>query len=301
MFGYIRIFKPELKMGEYDRYKGIYCTLCRRIGQQYGRITRFSLSYDFTFLALLKMALADDCAGFEKGRCVYNPLKKCLNCQQTDAVDDAAACAELLLCGKLEDNLHDERGLRRLSARLGLRRLCRARKKAAARLPGEAEAIARYLSAQQAVEAEPHSSLDRAAEPTAELMQTLSAGLGATEAQRRVLARLGYCLGRFIYLADAADDYWDDAATDGYNPWLIAHGMPPKGARPDRKTRGVVGASEEVRSHVKAALNMNVAEAIAAYRLLEIRRFDGIMSNILERGLPAVIRELINGKEAGCR
>ena len=300
MFGYIRVFKPELKMGEYERYQGVYCTLCRRIGQQYGRLTRFSLSYDFTFLALLKMALASDCAGFEKGHCVYNPMKKCLNCQQTDAVDDAAACAILLLFGKLQDNVQDERGRRRMMARLGLWRLRRAKRKAAARLPQEEEAIARYIAAQQAMEAEAGGSLDRAAEPTAKLMEALASGLGTTESDRRALARLGYCLGRFIYLADAADDYWDDAATDSYNPWLIAHGTPEKDARPDRKTRGVVGAADEVRAHVKAALNMNVAEAIAAYRLLEIRRFDGILSNILNHGLPEVIRELTDGKEAGC-
>ena len=296
MFGYIRICKPELKMGEYDLYKGVYCTLCRRIGQQYGRITRFSLSYDFTFLALLKMALSSECVGFKKSHCVYNPMKKCLNCKQTDAVDDAAACAILLLYGKLKDNVQDERGRRRLMARLGLWRLRRAHRKAAARLPGEAEEIAQYLSAQQAVEADPGASLDRAAEPTAALMQSLAASLGTGEADKRALARLGYCLGRFIYLADAADDYWDDAASGGFNPWLRAHDPPAGDARPNRKTRGVVGASDEVRVHVQATLNTCIAEAIAALRLLEIRRFEGILSNILERGLPDVLRQLLDGK-----
>ena len=297
MFGYVRIFKPELKMGDYDRYQGVYCTLCRRIGQQYGRLTRFSLSYDFTFLALLEMALAPECAGFEKSHCVYNPLKKCLRCQQTDAVDDAAACAILLLCGKLRDNVQDERGMRRRLAKLGLFRLRRAERRAAARLPREADVIDRYVKAQQAMEAEPGGSLDRAAEPTAQMMEALASGLGSDDAQRRALARLGYCLGRFIYLADAADDYWDDAETGGYNPWLIVHDPPARDAGPDRKTRGVIGAPEAVREHVRAALNANIAEAIAAYHLLDIRRFDGILSNILEHGMPEVIRRLLNGGE----
>ncbi|MBR3289898.1 MAG: hypothetical protein IKI63_03860 [Clostridia bacterium] len=297
MFGYIRIYKPELKMGDYDRYQGVYCTLCRRIGQRYGRLTRFSLSYDFTFLALLKMALSEECAGFEPSHCVYNFRKKCLRCQNTDAVDYAAACAVLLLCGKLRDNVQDGGFWQRLSARLGLRRFHRAERRAAAELPEEAATFLRYETAQRAIESEPVFSLDRAAEPTANMMAALASRLGATEPERRALSRLGYCLGRFIYLADAADDYWDDAGSGGFNPWLLAHDPPAKDARPSRQTRGVVGASDEVRAHVRATLNTTWAEALTAYRLLNTRRFSGILDNIMEHGLADVIRQLLDGKE----
>ena len=51
MFGYVTVYKPELKVKEYEAYKGVYCTLCKRLGKDYGFLSRLTLSYDFTFLA----------------------------------------------------------------------------------------------------------------------------------------------------------------------------------------------------------------------------------------------------------
>ena len=51
MFGYIRPNKPELLVKEYDLYKSAYCGLCKRMGKDYGRLSRLALSYDGTFLA----------------------------------------------------------------------------------------------------------------------------------------------------------------------------------------------------------------------------------------------------------
>lgn len=57
MFGYIRPFQPELRMKEYEAYKSVYCGLCKELGRRYGIFARFTLSYDFTFLAILSMAV----------------------------------------------------------------------------------------------------------------------------------------------------------------------------------------------------------------------------------------------------
>ena len=56
MFGYVKVFRPELKVCEYEQYKGVYCSLCQTLGKRYGFASRMTLSYDFTFLALLLMA-----------------------------------------------------------------------------------------------------------------------------------------------------------------------------------------------------------------------------------------------------
>ena len=81
MFGYIRISKPELKVKEYEMYKAVYCSLCKYLGKEYGILSRLTLSYDFTFLALLNMSLKDGCENFHKGRCAFNPIKKCNYCE----------------------------------------------------------------------------------------------------------------------------------------------------------------------------------------------------------------------------
>lgn len=51
MFGYVRPYKDEMKVREYEQYKGIYCGLCRALGKEYGIFTRLTLSYDCTFFA----------------------------------------------------------------------------------------------------------------------------------------------------------------------------------------------------------------------------------------------------------
>ena len=277
MFGYVRIFKPELKIVEYDHYKGVYCTLCKRLGKRYGTVARFSLSYDFTFTALIQMALADTCPGFRKGRCVYNPLKKCFFCGDTAAVDVAADYAMLLLYYKLCDNVEDERGLRRFGARLLKRWLSRAHKKAAALHPEEEEWVKAYLAHQQELE-KGDPTTDEAAEPTAALTGKLLAACASDETTRRILDRLGYCIGRFVYLADAADDLEKDVGKGGFNP-----------LKPLFEREGKAG----VNAFVLASLTGTVSEAQSAYELLTIRRYDGILRNILWQGLPAVTKSLV--------
>ncbi len=281
MFGYVRICKPELKLCEYEAYKGVYCTLCKRLGKRYGTIARFSLSYDFTFVALVNMALADSCAGFRRGRCVYNPLKKCSYCGETAAVDVAADYAMLLLYYKLCDNVADERGFRRFGAKLLRALLSRAHKKAAARYPTEDEWVKNYLAKQQELETRAVST-DEAAEPTATLTGKLLAATATDDTARRVLDRLGYCIGRFVYLADAADDLEKDCKKGGFNPLM-----------PLYEREGKAG----VTAFVEASLTGTVAEAKAAYELLDVRRFDGILRNILWQGLPAVIQSLKKPKK----
>ena len=36
MFGYVRPFKSELLVREYDQYKAAYCQLCRALREHYG-------------------------------------------------------------------------------------------------------------------------------------------------------------------------------------------------------------------------------------------------------------------------
>ena len=97
MFGYIKACKPELKVKEYDIYKAVYCSLCKKLGKSYGLLSRFTLSYDFTFLALLNMSLKDGCDGFERKRCAFNPLKKCNYCKNDSVTDMPAAAAIIML------------------------------------------------------------------------------------------------------------------------------------------------------------------------------------------------------------
>ena len=108
MFGYVRVSKGELKVKEYEMYKAVYCSLCRELGKSYGVLSRFTLSYDFTFLALLSMSLQDECVKAKKGRCAFNPLKRCNYCTNTNVFEMPSAAAMIMLYYKLKDNINDE-------------------------------------------------------------------------------------------------------------------------------------------------------------------------------------------------
>ena len=66
-----------MRIKEYEFYKAVYCSLCKEMGKTYGVFSRFTLSYDFTFYALLNMALKTDSCDIVKKACTCNPLKKC--------------------------------------------------------------------------------------------------------------------------------------------------------------------------------------------------------------------------------
>lgn len=287
VFGYVRLNKPEIKMGEYEQYRGIYCTLCRRLGRRYGLHARMTLSYDSTFLALLQMALEDAPPDFCPGRCSFNPVKRCLKCRNTAAIDRAADLAVLLTYYKLQDTRRDEGFWKRLGATLLLPLAALDRRRAAKRQPAAETHIAAMMAAQRAVETAHTASVDAAAEPFARLLEWMAADTARDDTERRILERFGYCLGRWVYLMDAADDLPEDLSKNRYNPYIFARNI----------QKGNEQAVREAREYAAGALNASLAECIAAYNLLNPRRFDGILRNILEQGMPAAMRRVIAGED----
>lgn len=287
MFGYVRLFKPTITMGEYEQYQGIYCTLCKRLGKRYGVLSRFTLSYDMTFLALLQMALAPEDPTFTSSRCSFNPTKRCLKATHTAAIDRAADIGTILTYYKLKDTLADEGFGKRLGAVCALPFAAAARRRALKRDPDTNRLVADMMAQQAALEAENTGSIDRAAEPFALLLQALAAATAADQKQARILERFGYCLGRWVYLMDAVDDLPQDLEKRRYNPYAVAQKLQP----------GDEAAIREARQYAGLTLNACLAECAAAYNLLEPRRFDGILRNILEQGMPHAQRRVISGEE----
>ena len=284
MLGYVRIRKEDLTFREYEEYRGIYCTLCRRIGKRYGHAARWLLSYDMTFVAALRMALREDAVSFCAGRCPYNPFAKRSCCSDTETLDTVADLSLLLSYGQLQDTVADGRGPKRLAAWVLLKRLKRGRKTAAAHLPQMASLIDECLTEQATCERENSPSVDRASDATARMTEAALRMLAADEGQERALARLGYCLGRWIYLMDAADDLEKDAKSGNYNPLLAGEGTPDLAALRERAERALC-----------ASLN----ECVNAYDLLPVRRFDRLLRNILENGCPTLQRSVTHPEKKG--
>lgn len=290
MFGYVRVFQPDLKVKEYEMYRGVYCALCKQLGKKYGFLSRMTLSYDFTFLALLKSAVAEETCRFHQCRCIAHPLKKRNCCNSNASIAFAADAAVLTVYHKCLDSIADDGWWKSLSSRMLLPFAKRAAKKAAALHPELAATLDREMARQSALEKNRCASIDQAAEPTAVMLSAMMADGETDEKRRRVLERLGYCLGRWVYLIDAVDDLEDDLAHGGYNPYICSRALTTKD----------LSAVKETKQYAKLTLNACLAECAAAYDLLPVKRFDGILRNILSCGMSAEQDKVIEEKQHEC-
>ncbi len=268
MFGYLQVQKSELLVREWDAYRAVYCGLCRQMGKDYSFLSRLSLSYDCTFYAMLLLSLDRACTGFDKGRCRFNPLKKCdfARCEN-DAYSKAAALTVITVYYKLLDDLTDSGFLKRLLVRLLQPFFGHWRKKAAKRYPALEAAVARMMDAQRAAE-QSGAGMDEAAHPTAQMLAEVLTLEARDEMQRRILQELGYQTGRWIYLMDAADDLEKDRKSGNFNPFAQLR-------------------TEDLQAYQTSVLNQCLARAYDAYQLLPLIDFKGIFDNMLLYGFPA--------------
>ena len=271
MFGYIRISKPELKVKEYEMYKAVYCSLCKTLGKEYGFFTRFTLSYDFTFLALLQLSLADEFCGTEKKRCACNPFKSCNYCKDSDLRLSAAA-AMIMLYYKLSDDQADEKGFKKFCSKLLMMFFSKSHKKAARNFPFIETIVKEYIDSQRKTENTPNVSLDQAAEPTTNALAKVFACCCDTEPNKRVLYRLGQMLGRYIYLMDCACDCEDDAKKGAFNPL------------------GKI-TKKEAAKRIVPQVYILIDEAKKAFELLPFKRFKDIIGNIIYVGIEDTVKK----------
>ena len=128
--------------------------------------------------------------------------------------------------------------------------------------------------------------VDEAAEPTAMSLAAMFRQLSPREGQRRVLDRLGYLMGRYVYLIDALDDLEEDLERGGYNPFAAREGL----TAPDPQRIAAI------REDARGSLYLTIGEIGHTYNLLETKRFGPILENILFLGLKAGVDRLVDGE-----
>jgi len=287
MFGYVRPYKPEMKLREYETYQSVYCGLCKQLGRFYGQLSRFTLNYDFTFLALLSIALGNEKPQYCQERCIAHPIKKrncChLSCSSEDGYGLAAGAAMLMLYYKAKDNLADSPLHKKLLCYLTLPFFSSIRKKALLKYANVDDALRLMMEEQQNLEAAGCDSTDQAAEPTAKALSAVFMLLTEDPMQKRILSQLGYQLGRWIYFMDALDDIHEDVKNKGYNPFVkrSQHVF-------DDLTLEVIerdGIPEQIISDAIGTLNLTTAQISATYELLDFQRLRPVLDNIIHLGL----------------
>lgn len=298
MFGYVRPYKSEMLVREYDQYKAAYCQLCKELGKSFGIGARFILSYDCTFYAMLAIGVTGSELSLHRGKCKMNPLKKCSYiASYGEEYKKAAALSVIMTYHKLRDTISDDSFRKSFASRLAFPFMKRKYKKAAEMYPFIAKTVEEAMADQQEAEKDPQSSIDRCCEPTAHMLSVLFEELaGCDERQRPVLRQIGYFLGRWIYAMDAADDLREDLQTGSFNPFIhklsLQHYLPENG-----KKRSVQLLSGDERKkaelYCNEVLNTNIAMILPALNLLELQNFGAIIENIIKKGLPEMQREIL--------
>lgn len=290
MFGYIKPKHSELRVREHECYKAAYCGLCHSMGRTCGRAFCGTLSYDFAFLAIIRMTLTGTAPEFEKKRCMAHPFRKRSAVKDNESLRYCSAAAAILSYGKCRDDISDERGFSRLKARLARPFFARARKKALKKLPELGELDKRVnslLDELAAIEADTESepSADRPAAVFGRIVsEILSFGLEGAEAKTG--AALGRAVGHWIYLVDAADDYEGDKEKGRYNPFIILWQEDGEGFTPDRR--------EKVKEALISIL-MDAERAMDLFDFSTSREFYEISRNILYLGMPAEAEKVLDG------
>ena len=293
MFGYVKAEIPELRVREKEYYRAIYCGLCRAQGKCTGQCSRFTLSYDVAFLAAVRMAVMKTYPKFRRGRCIVHPIKKHPYAVMNAELEYCAYATSLLAYGKCLDDISDEKGKKRLAARLvcpvlatGRRRALKAKKHigvnyTAADLRELDAYIKEKLS--ELADFEKNSTTPSVDIPAEIFGQILSrvASFGTVGNAEKILRSIGYNLGKWVYMVDAADDCELDKEKSRFNPFLKIY----DGEIPNANQREVI----------LDALKIQLSELEPAFDLIEYddRDMQGIINNILYLGMPKSAKDAL--------
>ncbi len=221
MFGYVKPNANELLVKEYEFYRALYCGICHSMKKNTGSLSRITLTYDSVFLALVRMLYSDNIEfKLEKKRCIAHPLKKKNVLKDNEAISYTARVFAILSYYKVKDDVCDEKFFKSLPGR-SLCPILKGAKRRADILELE-DIIRDKLSLIRTLELSSSSDIDGGANLFGELLGAVFS-YGFSGDDKTVLYECGYHLGRFIYCADAAEDYDKDRASGAYNPYVILY------------------------------------------------------------------------------
>ena len=265
MFGYIAINKAEMKFKDYDMYQSYYCGLCKRLKECYGRRGQITLSYDMTFLIVLLTGLYEPETEIDTVNCIAHPLEK--HTARTNIFSDYAADMNLILTYyKCKDDWDDERKKKSfLLSQVLKSKIDEIEKK----YPKKVSVTAANLQKLSILEKENEQNLDKMAGLFGEIMAELF--VYEEDAWAHSLRRLGFFLGKFIYLMDAYEDAEKDIKTGNYNPLKEIF----------QKTEDNHKFAEDC----KQLLTMMISECSREFEKLPILLHADILRNILYAGV----------------
>lgn len=277
MFGYVTIYKPELKVKDYYKYKAYYCGLCRTLKENFGFRGQMTLTYDMTFVTILLTSLYEHKMKNCKHHCVVRPVKK-MDMLQNDITEYTAEMNVILSYYHFIDDWEDEKSMAGLA---GSKLLGKSVKGIIAKYPDKCKTIQRCLKKLQDYEKKQITDIDAVAGTFGELMGELLVYQKDQWEER--LRRMGFFLGKFIYIMDAYEDVQKDIEKGNYNPLIPLQGK------------------ENYEAVCEQMLNMMMGECSREFELLPCLWDEDILKNILYVGVwtkyDKIQKEMKEGKE----
>ena len=295
MFGYVLPDKPELKMREYELFRAYYCGVCKEMGKRSGQLSRMTLNYDITFLALLLSAVSGDYFELKRERCIAHPVKKRLVAKNSKIIKYASDINVILAYYNIEDNWKDDKSILSGSAMIALKRsFKRLRKKHSEKC----QIIEEKLSELHQLEREKCNSIDRAAEPFAKLMEAIMEYLPAcrNEADKKILSWIGYNLGKWIYTIDAYDDLEKDIKKGNYNPLIYQYNY--------QIGEDTISFKNRIKDMVEFNLTYCLSQMAKSFELLDIRDnkrtgLKDIVDNVIFLGMLKKTEQILGMRSCG--
>ena len=287
MFGYIRTDTPEMRVRENEYYRAVYCGLCRSQGKCTGQCSRFTLNYDFVFLALLRLAIDGRQPEIKKGRCMAHPFKKRAYMAHCEPLAYCAHAAAILTYGKIVDDISDEKGFKRLKARLSKPLASGMRRKALKQYAELDRLVADGLKKLSEIEKQNLGSVDIPADAFGEILADI-VSFGLCGNDEKIMRKIGKHIGRWIYIVDAADDLEEDLKKQRFNAFACLYG----GNIPDKDKESVANS-----------LRLELLAAEPAFDLIdynELYDIEAIVSNIIYRGMPKTVERVLGINSCKC-
>lgn len=270
MFGYVKPYEYQCFVKDIVLYKALYCGLCKSIGQGCNQISRFSVSYDVTFLSAILHNTEGVDVTVEKQHCCTHWITKRPVALPDELSVTLARLNVLLAYRKLLDDKLDENkgGFKRAVFR-------KAYKKAKQALPEADTVIKEEYARLTEMERQNEASADKVADAFGVMMQRILSVLPLKN-KSEALSRFAYFIGKWIYLIDALDDFEKDVKKNAYNVFRFAY--------PTAKTREefISQASGEL----KTLFSTTIFAAQSAFSELQFYFNHDLLDNIVFQGIP---------------
>lgn len=212
MFGYITICEPELKVKDFKKYKAYYCGLCEELKGRYGLPGQMTLTYDMTFLVIFLTSLYEVPVRQEMHRCRVHPVKKQMMLR--NEITSYAADMNLLLGWyHVKDDWKDEKKVSGLAASKLLQKKAEG---IAERYKRQSRIFQAALKELSRLERENCRELDLVSGCFGRLMEELF--VYKEDVWQDKLRKIGFYMGKFIYIMDAYEDLESDLKKQCFNP-----------------------------------------------------------------------------------